>query len=71
MSTARTATPELKPEQAGTRAHTRQTSRLSPALRCITNPDIVECRSEDLPRKWGESGNAVRRGVVRSMTTQK
>jgi hypothetical protein len=70
MSTARTATPELKPEQAGTRAHTRQ-SRLSPALRCITNPDIVECRSEDLPRKWGESGTAVRRGVVRSMTTQK
>ena len=42
----------MKPEQAGTVAHTHQHGRLSPALRFITNPDIVERGSEDLPRKF-------------------
>ena len=60
MSTARTVAPELKPEQAGTVAHTRQHSRLLPALHFITNPDIVERGSEDLPRKWGENVHVVR-----------
>jgi hypothetical protein len=50
----------LKPEQAGTVAHTRQHGRLSPALHFITNPDIVERGSEDLPRKWDENVRVVR-----------
>jgi hypothetical protein len=49
----------LKPEQAGTVAHTRQHGRLSPALHFITNPDIVERGSEDLPRKWDENVRVV------------
>jgi len=52
--------PELKPEQAGTVARARQHGRLSPALRFITNPDIVERGTEDLPRKWGENVRVVR-----------
>ena len=60
MSTARTVAPELKAEQAGTVAHARRHGRLSPALRFITNPDIVERGSEDLPRKWGENVQVVR-----------
>ena len=71
MSTARTVAPEQKPEQAGTFAHSHLGGTLSPALRHITNPEIVKRGSEDLPRKPGKRVAVVRHGAASPMTAQK
>ena len=66
MSTARTVAPELKPEQAGTFAHSHLGGTLSPALRRTTNPEIVKRRSEDLLRKLDEHAAVVRHGALQA-----
>jgi pilus assembly protein CpaB len=67
----RTATLELKPEQAETLARSRQSGSLSLALRSITDVNNTEGRSEDRPRKRNESVNVVRYGIANETTAQK
>ena len=67
----RTATLELKPEQAETLARARQSGTLALALRSITDVNMVEGRSEDQAPRRGESVNVVRYGVASQLTTQK
>ena len=63
----KTATLELKPEQAETLARARQTGTLSLALRSITDVNAVgEGQSEEQVRKRSESVNVVRYGVANS-----
>ncbi|MFG3592977.1 Flp pilus assembly protein CpaB [Bradyrhizobium sp. RDI18] len=65
----RTATLELKPEQAETLARARQSGTLSLALRSITDVNAAEGRSE--AQKRNESVNVVRYGVANQTTAQK
>jgi pilus assembly protein CpaB len=67
----KTATLELKPEQAETLARSRQTGTLSLALRSITDVNMVELKTEDQPNRRGESVNVVRYGVATPQTMQK
>jgi pilus assembly protein CpaB len=68
----RTATLELRPEQAETLARARQAGTLALALRSIADVNIAENSTDDdaAPKK-GASINIVRYGVQSSMTTQK
>ena len=66
----RTATLELKPEQAEMLARARQTGTLSLALRSITDA-AAEGRSEEQAQKRSESVNVVRYGVANQTTAQK
>jgi pilus assembly protein CpaB len=67
----RTATLELKPEQAELLARSRQNGSLSLALRSITDVNAAEGRSEDTIQKRSESVNVVRYGVANQTTAQK
>jgi pilus assembly protein CpaB len=68
----RTATLELKPEQAETLARARQSGTLSLALRSINDVNATaEGRSEDQVQKRNESVNVVRYGVANQTTAQK
>jgi pilus assembly protein CpaB len=68
----RTATLELKPEQAETLARARQSGTLALALRSITDVNATaEGQSEDQVRKRSESVNVVRYGVANQTTAQK
>jgi pilus assembly protein CpaB len=68
----RTATLELKPEQAETLTRARQSGTLALALRSITDVNAeAEGRSEDQVQKRGQSVNVVRYGVANQTTAQK
>jgi pilus assembly protein CpaB len=67
----KTATLELKPEQAETLARARQSGTLSLALRSIADVNATSNNSEDQAPKRGESVSVVRYGVQSSMMTQK
>ncbi|KRR24466.1 Flp pilus assembly protein CpaB [Bradyrhizobium retamae] len=67
----RTATLELKPEQAETLTRARQSGTLSLALRSITDVNAAEGRSEDQAQKRSQSVNVVRYGVANQTTAQK
>ncbi|MBN8987337.1 MAG: Flp pilus assembly protein CpaB [Rhizobiales bacterium] len=65
----KTATLELKPEQAETLARSRQSGTLSLALRSITDVNTVE--SDGQAQKVGSNINVVRYGVANQATAQK
>jgi pilus assembly protein CpaB len=68
----RTATLELKPEQAETLTRARQSGTLALALRSITDGNATaEGQSEDQVKKRNESVNVVRYGVPNQATAQK
>jgi len=67
----KTATLELKPEQAETLARSRQTGTLSLALRSIADVNMVELKTDDQHGRRGESVNVVRYGVSTPQTMQK
>ncbi len=66
----KTATLELKPEQAETLARARQTGTLSLALRSIADGKVVD-KPEQQISKRGESLNVIRYGVAAQQTMQK
>jgi pilus assembly protein CpaB len=66
----KTATLEIKPEQAETLVRARQSGTLSLALRSIADANTVE-QTEDPSSKRGESVNVVRYGVASPQTMQK
>jgi pilus assembly protein CpaB len=67
----KTATLELKPEQAETLARARQIGTLSLALRSIADVNAIESKSDDQAPKRGDNINVVRYGVASQTTTQK
>jgi pilus assembly protein CpaB len=67
----RTATLELKPEQAETLARARQSGSLSLALRSITDTNPPEGSGADQIKKRSESVNVVRYGIANETTAQK
>ena len=67
----RTATLELKPEQAETLARARQSGSLSLALRSITDANAPEGATEEQVKRRSESVNVVRYGVTNQTTAQK
>jgi pilus assembly protein CpaB len=67
----KTATLELKPEQAETLARARQSGTLSLALRSITDVNMVENRTDDQAPRRSDSISVVRYGVSTQTTTQK
>ena len=67
----KTATLEMKPEQAETLLRARQSGTLSLALRSIADVNVVENASDDKAPKRGESISMVRYGVSGQATTQK
>jgi pilus assembly protein CpaB len=67
----RTATLELKPEQAETLARSRQTGTLSLALRSIADINAPEINTDDRRSRRGESINIVRYGINSPTTMQK
>lgn len=67
----KTATLELKPEQAETLARARQSGTLSLALRSIADIKMVEKPDEQQSNKRGENLNVVRYGVASQQTMQK
>jgi len=67
----KTATLELKAEQAETLARSRQSGTLSLALRSITDVNTVEVVPDDQASKRGASINVVRYGIATQSTAQK
>jgi pilus assembly protein CpaB len=67
----RTATLELKPEQAAQLASSRQAGTISLALRSITDVNAVEIDPNELANRRGVSINVVRYGVPSQTTAQK
>jgi len=67
----KTATLELKPEQAETLARARQGGTLSLALRSITDVNVAESHSDDQLMKRNDGLNVVRYGVANQTTAQK
>ena len=68
----RTATLELKPEQAETLVRARQSGTLALALRSITDGNTTaEGQSEEQVKRRSESVNVVRYGVANQTTAQK
>jgi pilus assembly protein CpaB len=67
----RTATLELKPEQAETLARARQSGTLSLALRSITDANAPEGQTEEQVKRRSQSVNVVRYGVANETTAQK
>jgi pilus assembly protein CpaB len=68
----RTATLELKPEQAETLVRARQSGTLTLALRSITDSNATaEGQSEEQVKRRSESVNVVRYGVANQTTAQK
>src|ERR1700712_3305272 len=67
----KTATLELKPEQAETLARSRQAGTLSLALRSITDGNMVEVTPEELDSKRGNTSiNVVRYGIASQAAAQ-
>lgn len=67
----KTATLELKPEQAETLARARQGGTLSLALRSITDVNVAESHSDEQILKRHDGLNVVRYGVANQTTAQK
>src|SRR6202521_3347716 len=67
----KTATLELKPEQAETLARARQTGTLALALRSITDVNVVENSTDDQAPRRSNGVNIVRYGVSTQTTIQK
>jgi pilus assembly protein CpaB len=67
----RTATLEMKPEQAETLARARQSGTLSLALRSITDINTPDGKAEEPAGRRNESINVVRYGVANQSTAQK
>jgi pilus assembly protein CpaB len=67
----RTATLEMKPEQAETLARARQSGTLSLALRSITDINTPDGKAEEPAGRRNESVNVVRYGVANQFTAQK
>jgi pilus assembly protein CpaB len=67
----KTATLELKPEQAETLARARQGGTLSLALRSITDVNMAEGHSDDQILKRNDGLNVVRYGIANQTTAQK
>jgi pilus assembly protein CpaB len=68
----RTATLELKPEQAETLVRARQSGTLALALRSITDGNATaEGQSEEQVKRRSESVNVVRYGIANQTTAQK
>ena len=68
----RTATLELKPEQAETLVRARQSGTLALALRSITDSNATaEGQSEEQVKRRSESVNVVRYGIANQTTAQK
>ncbi|HMM88432.1 Flp pilus assembly protein CpaB [Bradyrhizobium sp.] len=67
----RTATLELKSDQAETLARARQSGSLSLALRSITDANAPEGLTEEQVKKRTESVNVVRYGIANQTTAQK
>ncbi|SDP50214.1 Flp pilus assembly protein CpaB [Afipia sp. GAS231] len=66
----KTATLELKPEQAETLGRARQSGTIQLALRSITDANKVESGQDQAPRR-DQSVNVVRYGVANQSTAQK
>jgi pilus assembly protein CpaB len=66
----KTATLELRPEQAETLASARQIGTLSLALRSIADANITENKSDDRAPQRGESVKLVRYGIPIATTTR-
>jgi pilus assembly protein CpaB len=67
----KTATLELKPEQAETLARARQGGTLSLALRSIIDVNVAESHSDDQILKRNDGLNVVRYGIANQTTAQK
>jgi len=67
----KTATLELKPEQAETLARARQGGTLSLALRSITDVNVAESQSDEQILKRNDGLNVVRYGIANQTTAQK
>ena len=67
----KTATLELKPDQAETLARARQGGTLSLALRSITDVNVAEGHSDEQIQKRSDGVNVVRYGVANQTTAQK
>jgi pilus assembly protein CpaB len=67
----KTATLELKSDQAETLARSRQSGTLSLALRSITDGNTVEVAPDEQASKRGASINVVRYGVANQAAAQK
>jgi pilus assembly protein CpaB len=67
----KTATLELKPEQAETLARARQGGTLSLALRSITDVNMAESQSDEQILKRNDGLNVVRYGIANQTTAQK
>ena len=67
----KTATLELKPEQAETLARARQGGTLSLALRSITDVNVAESQSDEQILKRSDGLNVVRYGIANQTTAQK
>ena len=66
----KTATLEMKPEQAETLGRARQSGTIQLALRSITDANKVENPQDQSPRR-DQSVNVVRYGVANQSTAQK
>jgi pilus assembly protein CpaB len=67
----KTATLELKPEQAETLGRARQSGTIQLALRSITDVNAVNNEAQEPARRHGDSVNVVRYGVASQSTAQK
>ena len=67
----KTATLELKPDQAETLARARQGGTLSLALRSITDVNMAESQSDEQILKRNDGLNVVRYGIANQTTEQK
>ena len=67
----KTATLELKPDQAETLARARQGGTLSLALRSITDVNVAESQSDEQILKRNDGLNVVRYGIANQTTAQK
>jgi pilus assembly protein CpaB len=67
----RTATLELKPEQAETLTRARQSGSLALALRSIADVNATEPGTDNRAAKRGNSIEIIRYGVISSQTAQK
>ena len=67
----KTATLELKPDQAETLARARQGGTLSLALRSITDVNMAESQSDEQSLKRNDGLNVVRYGIANQTTAQK
>jgi pilus assembly protein CpaB len=67
----KTATLELKPEQAETLGRARQSGTIQLALRSITDANKADSAPQEAVRRHGDSVNVVRYGVASQSTAQK